>query len=264
MKTYDENGVGEVRSPGAHHPEHESPSKLPLVVSRQAEPEAVLDLQRTAGNAAVVQLLAEGRQDEAQQEHGGRSPVLDVVGRGGGQPLDPLTRTTMESGLGADFSDVRVHTDGAASSSAAAVQAHAYTVGNEVVFQAGRYQPETPAGQRMLAHELTHVVQQRSGPVDGTPSGGGISLSDPSDRFEQAAEDKASRFASSAHNPSPEPVGAGRAAPAIERSGEGEDDQAVQGLFIQRAEEGEKEEEPVQGSFVQREGEEDKMEDETG
>jgi hypothetical protein len=263
MKTYDENGVGEVRSPGALHAPHESPSKLPLVVSRQAEPEAVLDLQRTVGNAAVVQLLAEGREDEAQQEHGASSPVLDVVGRGGGLPLDPLTRTTMESGLGADFSDVRVHTDGAASSSAAAVQAHAYTVGNEVVFQAGRYQPETLAGQRMLAHELTHVVQQRSGPVDGTPSGGGISLSDPSDRFERAAEDNASRFASSQHNPSSEP-GAGRAAPSVERTGDGDDDQAVQGLFIQRAEEAEKDEEPVQGSFVQRVGEEDKMEDETG
>jgi hypothetical protein len=264
MKTYDENGVAEVRSPAAHRAEHESPAKLPLVVSRHAEPDAVLDLQRMAGNAAVVQLLADDRQDEGRQAQDSRSPVLDVVGRGGGQPLDPATKTSMESGLGADFSDVRVHTDGAAASSAAAVQAHAYTVGHEVVFQSGQYQPETSTGQRMLAHELTHVVQQRSGPVDGSPAGGGISLSDPSDRFEQAAEDNASRFVSSEPSPTAAPTSGGSGPSAVQRSGDGDDDQAVQGLFVQRAEEGEQEEEPVQGSFVQREGEEDKMEDEAG
>ena len=170
----------------------------------------------------------------------------------------------MESGLGADFSDVRVHTDGAAASSAAAVQAHAYTVGNDVVFQAGRYEPETSDGQRMLAHELTHVVQQRSGPVDGTPAGGGISLSDPSDRFERAAEDNASRFVAADHGATAPAIGAAPAAPAVQRSGEGGDDTAVQGMFVQRAADPEQEEEPVQGSFVQREGEEDKMDDEAG
>jgi hypothetical protein len=261
MKTYDENGVAEVRSPAAHRAEHDSAANLPPVVSRHAEPDAVLDLQRMAGNAAVVQLLADDRQDEGQQA---RSPVLDVVGRGGGHPLDPATKTTMESGLGADFSDVRVHTDSAAASSATAVQAHAYTVGNEVVFQAGQYQPETSAGQRTLAHELTHVVQQRSGPVDGTPSGGGISLSDPSDRFEQAAEDNASQFVSADHSPAAASTGTGSGPSAVQRSADGDDDQAVQGLFVQRAEEGEQEDEAVQGSFVQREGEEDKMEDEAG
>ena len=264
MKTYDDNGYGDVRSPAAQRADHENQSKIELVASRKAEPDAVLDLQRSAGNAAVVQLLADDRQNELQDQQGGHSPVLDVVGRGGGQPLDPMTKTTMESGLGADFSDVRVHTDGAAASSAAAVQAHAYTVGNDVVFQAGRYEPETSVGQRMLAHELTHVVQQRSGPVDGTPAGGGISVSDPSDRFEQAAEDNASRFVAADHGAAAPAIGAAPAAPAVQRSGEGDDDRSVQGMFVQRAAEPEQEEEPVQGSFVQREGEEDKMEDEAG
>ena len=145
---------------------------------------SVLHLQRTAGNASVTSML------EEQEE---RSPVLDVVGSAGGSPLDGPTRAEMEAGFGTDFGDVRVHTDGKASESAKAVHAQAYTVGNDVVFQSGNYAPGTDAGKRMLAHELTHVVQQRSGPVDGTPTAGGVSVSHPSDRFEQAAEHQADR-----------------------------------------------------------------------
>jgi hypothetical protein len=99
----------------------------------------------------------------------------------------------MESSLGADLSDVRVHTDARASRSARALQADAYTTGNHVVFQGGHYRPDTDAGLHMLAHELTHVVQQRTGPVDGTPAPGGVSVSDPGDTFEQAAERTAAR-----------------------------------------------------------------------
>jgi hypothetical protein len=99
----------------------------------------------------------------------------------------------MESRIGADFSDVRVHTDGNAARSAAAVAAQAYTVGNEVVLGERAPALDSPAGKRTLAHELTHVVQQRQGPVEGTPAGGGIAISDPSDRFEQAAEANAER-----------------------------------------------------------------------
>src|SRR5256885_13901465 len=119
-------------------------------------PAAVMHLQKTAGNATVSAALEE-------QE---TSPVKDVVGSGGGAPLDKDTRGLMESRLGADFSDVRVHTDAKASESAQSVQAYAYTVGSDVVFQSGKYEPESDSGKRMLAHELTHVVQQRSGPVD--------------------------------------------------------------------------------------------------
>jgi hypothetical protein len=222
-----------------------------LVASRLADSSAVLDLQRTAGNAAVAQLLADD-----QAESGARSPVLDVVGQGGGTPLDAATRATMESGLGADFGDVRVHTDGASAESARAVQAHAYTVGNDVVFQSGLYQPGTADGQRMLAHELTHVVQQRSGPVDGTATGDGIAVSDPSDSFERAAEANADRYMSSQPTmSSAAPAGGAQASPGVQR--EADEDAVVQGMFVQReamAPEEDKMEEPVQGYFVQREG----------
>src|SRR2546423_10289030 len=102
-------------------------------------PAAVMHLQKTAGNATVSAALEE-------QEP---SPVKDVVGSGG-TPLDKDTRGFMESRLGADFSNVRVHTDATASESARAVQAHAYTVGSDVVFQSGKYQPESDSGKRML------------------------------------------------------------------------------------------------------------------
>jgi hypothetical protein len=147
----------------------------------------LMHLQRAAGNASVNSFLGEDQE---------RSPVLDVVGSGGGQPLDRDTRSEMEAHLGHDLSDVRVHTGGRASESAKSVQAQAYTVGNDVVFGGDNYSPGTSTGKRMLAHELTHVVQQRSGPVDGKPASGGVSISDPSDRFEQAAEHSADRVMS--------------------------------------------------------------------
>ncbi len=146
---------------------------------------SLMALQRTVGNAGVVQLLAE---DEAAAT----SPVHDVVGTGGGTPLDEGTRTEMEGRFGQGFSDVRVHTDAKASASAESVGANAYTVGSDIVFRSGQFDTASATGQRTLAHELTHVVQQRSGPIDGSDAPGGIRLSDPADRFEQAAEATAS------------------------------------------------------------------------
>lgn len=178
--------------------------------------DGLLRLQREAGNSAVTDLVEEQR-----------SPVLGVVSSGG-SPLEPAVRTDMESRLGHDFGDVKVHTDAAAHDSAKSVGAHAYTVGNNVVFQRDAYDPSSQAGRTTLAHELTHVVQQRSGPVDGTPSGGGVSVSDPGDRFERAAADNAARVMS---EPAP-----------VQRQEEPEEEESVQGSFVQRQAEEEEEE----------------------
>lgn len=83
--------------------------------------------------------------------------------RSSGRPLDPATRAFMEPRFGADFSGVRVHTGDRAAQSAREVNALAYTVGRDLVFAPGRYSPGTESGRRLLAHELTHVVQQRGG-----------------------------------------------------------------------------------------------------
>jgi len=87
-------------------------------------------------------------------------PIVHEVLASPGQPLDPSTRAFMEPRFGHDFSRVRVHYDDAARQSARAVNAHAYTVGHDIIFAAGRFAPGTQEGQRLLAHELTHVVQQ--------------------------------------------------------------------------------------------------------
>jgi hypothetical protein len=82
-----------------------------------------------------------------------------------GRPLDVPTRAFMEPLFGHDFSRIRVHTDARAAESAREVSALAYTVGQDVVFGAGQYSPETERGSWLLAHELTHTVQQRSSGV---------------------------------------------------------------------------------------------------
>ena len=82
-----------------------------------------------------------------------------------GRPLDATLRQDMEQRFGYDFSRVRVHSDVAAEQSAQDVNAHAYTVGHDIVFGAGQFAPETSAGRGLIAHELTHVVQQNVGGV---------------------------------------------------------------------------------------------------
>jgi Domain of unknown function (DUF4157) len=183
MREHDPRRAGQAEQPGRSP--QPNPGSTALRAAADGRPDVldaagVLELQRTAGNAATAGLMA-------------RSPVLDVVGSGGGAPLDPDTRAEMETRLGHGFGDVRVHTDGRAHDSAVAVDAHAYTVGTDIVFQRDAYDPSSAAGKRTLAHELTHVVQQRSGPVEGTPTGDGVAVSDPSDRFEREAEATADR-----------------------------------------------------------------------
>jgi Domain of unknown function (DUF4157) len=87
-------------------------------------------------------------------------PIVYDVLRSPGYSLDEASRTAMESHFGYDFSKVRVHTDGQASISAREIGARAYTAGQDVVFAAGQYAPASQEGRRLLAHELTHVVQQ--------------------------------------------------------------------------------------------------------
>ncbi|MFF8504993.1 DUF4157 domain-containing protein [Streptomyces anulatus] len=180
----------------------------------------LMALQAGVGNAAVVQMLrqaghAEPQPEQPQHEAGcghqqsvqpvvQRSTVHDVL-RTAGRPMDDATRSDMENRLGADFSDVRIHSDVAAKASAAEVGARAYTSGNHVVIGAGG------ADRHTLAHELTHVIQQRQGPVAGSDNGAGLKVSDPSDRFEREAEAMARKVMSSG---SPGPVEAHQGASA--------------------------------------------------
>ncbi len=115
---------------------------------------------------------------------GGRV-AAEQVASAGGHPLGHGTRGFMEQRFAHDFSGVRVHTDANAADSARAVHAHAYTVGDHIVFGQNRYAPGTSGGDRLIAHELTHVVQQRG-------VSGGMqyqkAISHPSDAAEIEAE----------------------------------------------------------------------------
>lgn len=108
----------------------------------------------------------------------GLSPASSVVEdalASVGEPLDHADRAFMEPRFHHDFSSVRVHRDARADASARAVGALAYTVGDDIVFREGSFAPKTTAGKELLAHELTHVVQQAGTPVRGTRTGRGPS-----------------------------------------------------------------------------------------
>lgn len=133
-------------------------------------------LQRAAVNAAPVN---------------GIPPIVHDVLSSAGQPLDAGARAFMEPRFGFDFSGVRVHTDARAAESAQSVNALAYTVGRNVVFGAGQYAPATSEGKRLVAHELTHVVQQ-----DGVSAGyqsSSLQVNSGDDVFEREAETVASQ-----------------------------------------------------------------------
>jgi hypothetical protein len=123
-----------------------------------------LDLQRSSTN---------GEEDRALPA------LVNATLRAPGQPLLPDTRAFMESRFGYDFGGVRVHTDKKAAESAQAVNARAYTVGSDVVFATGHYAPETAQGKRLLAHELTHVAQQRPGRLARQPAPGHVLVPPP-------------------------------------------------------------------------------------
>ncbi|MFD3543261.1 DUF4157 domain-containing protein [Streptomyces sp. NPDC058662] len=188
------------------------PSARPASVT--GGPSGLLGLQASVGNAAVVQMLRRaGRRGAAAAPHDRhgpgcgheheqqpevpavqRSSVHSVLG-GPGRAMDDSVRAEMESRLGADFTDVRIHDGADAQASAAEIGARAYTSGSHVVLGRGGGDKHT------LAHELTHVIQQRQGPVAGTDNGLGLRVSDPSDRFEREAEVNARRAMSRPHPP---------------------------------------------------------------
>lgn len=118
-------------------------------------------LQRFRRSAALNQSRTSSASGESAN-----ADLSSLVAQGtssGGHPLDESTRAFMEQQFAHDFSEVRAHTDSAAAESAQALSAHAYTIGNNIVFGADKYRPQTGPGKRLVAHELAHVVQQQAG-----------------------------------------------------------------------------------------------------
>jgi uncharacterized protein DUF4157 len=212
MRTYDSDNVENARPHGDRIVEEAEPLGRAAAEGRPDVLGAagLLALQRAAGNAGVSAMMS-----------------ADEVIPSGGSPLDVSVRGDMESRFGQDFGDVRVHSGADAHAAAVGLSAQAYTVGSDIVFQQGRYDPASAEGAHVLAHELTHVVQQRSGPVDGTDNGGGVRVSDPGDPFERAASANADHVMSMS------------AAPAVATSGavqrEADDELPDAQTYVQRA-----------------------------
>lgn len=144
------------------------------------------------GNSRVQRLMRSAALHRAAD---GSGTVDDAVAkqiqakRGSGQPLDEGVRRQMEPSLGQDFSDVRVHADGEADALNRAVQAEAFTTGKDIFFRSGKYNPGSSDGQKLLAHELTHVVQQGS-----VPPSSEMTVSSPDDASEREAGQVADSF----------------------------------------------------------------------
>lgn len=124
----------------------------------------LLQLQRRFGNRYVQRVLALSRQGEGEAEVGPEIESASESSRGRGHALDSGVRMQMESAFGADFSGVRVHTDAEPQSLNQAVNAVAFTTGSDIFFREGIYNPVS-SGRELLAHELTHVVQQGRAPA---------------------------------------------------------------------------------------------------
>lgn len=150
-------------------------------------------MQQTVGNAAVQRFLAQRQSDgpsEVQEE------TADAIRskRGSGQSLDSGIAEKAGGVLGQDFSDVNVHTDSQSDELNKQLGAKAFTTGNDIFFRSGAYNPGNSDGQRLIAHELTHVAQQGAAQESlGRPPSvqGKMTVNDPNDQYESEADNVA-------------------------------------------------------------------------
>ncbi len=167
-------------------PQHHAPRQPEEEAQQETEPESpISQLQRQVGNLAVQRLLAQRSGDGGFGLDDETARRINQE-RSSGGPLDSGVQDQMGSSLGADFSGVRVHTSPESNRLNQDLGAKAFTTGNDIFFKEGAYQPGSSEGQELLAHELTHVVQQNSGATGD--SGGAMQVNAPGDRFEQQAD----------------------------------------------------------------------------
>lgn len=144
---------------------------------------SLLHLQRHFGNRYVQRVLAMRSKSTAAADV--QPDVAEMIqsARGGGQPLDKGVRSQMESSFGTDFGGVRVHTNAKSDALNQSLNARAFTTGQDIFFGQGNYNPGNSSGRELIAHELTHVVQQNKDEIQPK-----LTLGQPGDRFEQEAD----------------------------------------------------------------------------
>jgi len=149
-----------------------------------AEASGLAGLQQLVGNRAVQRLLAQRSGDGSLELDDDTANRVNQE-RGGGHPLEGTVQKEVSEAMDRDFSGVQVHTSPESDALSHQIGARAFTSGQDVFFREGAYDPHTSAGQELIAHELTHVVQQSTGVVGGT---GQMRVNAPGDVFEHQAD----------------------------------------------------------------------------
>ena len=142
-------------------------------------------LQHNYGNSYVQRVLDIAKKGQLEADVAPEVEQTITRKRGSGQPLDSTVRSQMEGAMRADFSGVKVHTDSESNSLNHQLNAKAFTTGKDVFFREGNYNPGSASGRELIAHELTHVVQQTGGLRRK------MTLGEPGDRYEQEADEVA-------------------------------------------------------------------------
>jgi hypothetical protein len=186
---FDDGGKARPKpSQEAAGPEMDNGPLTKASIEGKLDASTVTKMQQTMGNAAVQRLLA-------QRSGGGPTEINEEVSgainnqRGAGQTLDEGMATKAGGAMGQDFSGVKVHTDSGADNLSRQLGAKAFTTGSDIFFREGAYNPKSSEGQHLIAHELTHVVQQGA----SAPSvQGKMTVNDPNDQYEAEADAVAS------------------------------------------------------------------------
>lgn len=210
-------------------------------IQGKLDPSTITQMQRTVGNASVQRFLA-------QRSGQGPSPVDDDTAglinnrRGSGSTLDDGIANKAGAVMGQDFSGVNVHTDSTADNLSRDLGAVAFTTGNDIFFRSGAYNPKSSDGQKLISHELTHVVQQGASAPSVQSK---MTVNDPNDQYEKEADSVAEQVMSK-----PDDV-------AVQQQEEEMPEDEIQEKAVQRQEE-EMPEDEIQEKSVQRQ-EEDEM-----
>jgi len=165
-------------------PERERASSIPRTPDRG---QPLTRIAAALGNRGFTRTIARMRDGDGILPGGVVHPDVEaaiVAARGRGLPADRAVTDHVGAALGDSLSDVRIHRDDHAAALARSVSARAFTVGSDIFFGPGEYEPTTRHGRELLTHELVHVVQQR-----GAPHAGPLTVSQPGDALEREAED---------------------------------------------------------------------------
>ena len=162
--------IGAVDDPLEHEADRIAAQVMHMPATELAPPSVPVQINRKCTACEEEEKLQKKSTETADAGASGALDSVHEVLRSSGEPLDDTTRAFMEPRFGRDFGDVRVHTGATASKSASAIGAAAYTVDRNIVFAPGYFAPATTAGRRLIAHELTHTVQQGGGALSvGAP-----------------------------------------------------------------------------------------------